>query len=194
MIKNPPLNSYKHWEHAAYPGGSFSSATEAINSGKLRIGGRRVALVHMGTNPIDVRGWQDRIPCERRLAEIMQEVKLLYSAIRARNATCFIIFSSVLPRPVDWVASKRLCIDFNKALRSFARSKKCGFLPSYTSFIVKEAGPLQGEPLPGLWARRDGGLHLNLNGRYIMNERLKSALHVRQLGVMARQANFPHWR
>ena len=194
MVKGLPLSARPQWEHAPYSGGDFNSASKDIEGGRLRVGGRRVILVHMGTNPIDIRGWKGRLTCEQRLFEIMAQVKRFYEAVRRYNATCFIIFSSVLPRPVDWIHSKVLCCKFTKSLRAFARKRNCGFLPSYTSFIVRDAGPLRGEPLPGLWAKRDGGLHLNLNGRAIMEGRLKDALHPNRLGQMAREVKFPHWK
>ena len=192
MVKGLP--HITRWEHALYPGGTFDTASEDIAKATLRIGGRRVILAHMGTNLIDIRGWKGRLSCEQRLMELMAQVKRFYSLIRSFNATCFIIFSSVLPRPVDFDHSDQLRINFNKALKAFARRKACGFLPTYTSFLIRSAGPAQGRPLPGVWARRDGGLHLNMGGRFLLNERLKSALAPKELGRMARNANFSHWR
>ena len=64
-------------------------------------------------------------------------------------------------------------------------------MPVYSSFIHKK-GPMKGQPLAHLLAVLDGGLHLNLAGRHIFNERIKMALSHRQLSVMARAAGFKH--
>ena len=66
-------------------------------------------------------------------------------------------------------------------------------MPTYTSF-AEPKGPNKGDPLPGLWAVNDGGLHLNLLGRFLFSERFKNALHPKQLGAMARHVGFLHWR
>ena len=121
------------------------------------------------------------------------QVKQLYTAIRTFNSTCYIAFSAVLLWKCDWSETKILCFRFNSSLKKFCAQKHCGYMPTYTSFAVAK-GTCKGDPLPGLWAVRDGGLHLNLPGRFLFSQRFKSALHPKQLGVMARGAGFKHWR
>ena len=115
-----------------------------------------------------------------------------YIVVKTFNSTCFIVFSAVLPRKCDWKDTKEIVFEFNRRLKKFCDSKKCGYMPTYTSFSVK-TGPSKGDPMPGLWAVRDGGLHLNFQGRYLFTERFKSALNPKELGEMARKVNFVHW-
>ena len=102
------------------------------------------------------------------------------------------MFSSVLARGCDWEQTCDLYITFNRFLRSFARDKHCGFMPTYSSFIHKD-GVRKGRPLVGLFAVRDGGLHLNLIGRQVFTDRFKMALSTRQLYQTAVAANFKDW-
>ena len=186
------LPHHQLWEHCLLSGKSFPDATAKIYDRSVVVGGRRVIAIHLGTNGICFRTWA-RDTMENRLHELMLQVKQLYTAICTFNATCFIVFSAVLPRKCDWSKTRSLCFNFNHSLKRFCAEKHCGFMPTYTSFAVKK-GQSKGDPLPGLWAVNDGGLHLNLPGRFLFGERFKSALHPKQLGAMARGVGFQHWR
>ena len=94
---------------------------------------------------------------------MQEEVKALYSSVRRFNATCFIVFSAVLPRGCEWQLTQELYLAFNRFLQNFARGKHCGFMPTFTSFIYKD-GPRKEGPIESLFAVRDGGLHVNLLG------------------------------
>ena len=111
-------------------------------------------------------------------------MKAIYWAVSRFNATRFIMFSSVLPRGCDWQQTCDLYIVFNRFLGSFAREKHCGFMPTYSSFIHKD-GVRKGRPLVGLFAVRDGGLHLNLIRRQVFTDHFKMALSTRQLCLTA---------
>ena len=101
--------------------------------------------------------WQDRLVARQ------EKVKALYRSVRHNNATCFIVFSAVLPRGCDWQHTQELYMAFSRFLCQFAREKRCGCMPTFTSFIQKD-GPKKGRPIEGLFAIRDRGLHLNLVG------------------------------
>ena len=182
----PPQRS---WEHVLLSGKSFPDATARVYDRSMAVGGRRVIAIHLGTNGVCHRTWARTTSLENRLNELMIQVKQLYTAIRTFNGTCFIIFSAVLPRKVDWSDTKSLCLKFNNSLKKFCTQKHCGYMPTYTSFAIKK-GDGKGDPIPGLWAVKDGGLHLNLQGRFLFSQRFKHALHPKQLRVMARGVGF----
>ena len=174
-------------------GKSFPDATTFIYNRTVLVGGRRVIAIHLGTNGVCFKTWARANTEEEVLRDLLVQVQQLYTAIRKFNSTCFIIFSAILPRKCDWCVTKSLVFSFNKNLKKFCKQKHCGFMPTFTYFAVAK-GPEKGDPLPGLWAVRDGGLHLNIPGRFLFSERFKSALHPKQLGEMARRVGFPHWR
>ena len=164
---------------------------QKIVSGKIRIGGIRGVVFHLGTNSLDYRGWRHKDCWQERLPVVREEVKAIYRVMRHFNTTCF-MFSSVLPRGCDLKQTRDLYIAFNRFLMSFARNKHCGFMPTYSSFIHKDR-VRKGRPLAGLFAVRDGGLHLKLIGRQFFTDRFKMALFTRQLYQTAVATGFKHW-
>ena len=183
---------HRLWSHHTLSGKTFKDATERIISGDIRVGGLRVIAFHLGTNSMDYRGWGGKISWQEQLSSMQEEVKALYSSVRRFNATCFIVFSAVLPRGCDWQHTQELYLAFNRFLRNFARGKHCGFMPTFTSFIYKD-GPRKGGPIESLFAVRDGGLHLNLVGRQVFTDRFKMALSPKQLHSMTVAAGFKFW-
>ena len=186
------LPTHKDWIVHTLSGKTFKDATQKIVSGEIRIGGIKVVVFHLGTNSLDYRGWKHKGSWQEHLPVVQEEVKAIYRAVRRFNATCFIMFSSVLPSGCDWEQTRDLYIALNRFLRSFAREKHCCFMPTYSSFIHK-GGVRKGRPLAGLFAVRDGGLHLNLIGRQVFTDPFKMALSTRQLYQTAVAAGFKHW-
>lgn len=184
-----PIN--RTWFHELLTGKSLSDATDKIYQGTILVGSLRVIVFHLGTNSIDFRTWGGRMTWQHRLEQMKQEVLSLFRAVRTFNGTAFIIFSAVLPRKCDWFETRELYFGFNRALRQFCKSRNCGFMSTYSSFIHK-SGPCKDQPLAHLLARNDGGLHLNLSGRYIFGERFKMALSPKQLFVMAKSSGFKY--
>ena len=150
-------------------------------------------VIHMGTNSVDYRVWSrgGAGKWENQLEAIKGEVSSLYRAIRSFNATCFIIFSVVLPCKCDWQHIRPCTGGVNSFLKAFCKANNCGFMPTYSSFIFK-SGPCKGCPMGHLFAKLDKGLHLNLSGRHIVTERFRMALSPKQLLVSARAAKFKH--
>ena len=185
------LPNNRLWYHVLMSGKSLSDATERIYEHSIAIGGLRVIVFHLGTNSICFRNWGHIMTWQQRLEQLKEEVKSLHQAVRQFNGTAFVIFSAVLPRKCDWMETRELYFGFNRALRQFCRSKNCGFMTTYNSFIHK-SGPCKDQPLAHLFARNDGGLHLNLAGRYIFSERFKMALSPKQLLAMAKCAGFKY--
>lgn len=183
------LPSIRNCSHELKSGCTIRGITDDILCRRLLLGGLRVVVFHIGTNSLDARAWSRRTTWRVRLNELRAEILSLYQAVRQCNRSAFIIFSAVLPRKCDWEFTKYLYVEFNTALCSFARSRSCGFMPTYRGFIHGE-GSMKGQPLAHLFAHRDGGLHLSLSGRYIFTERFKSALGIKSITTMARNIKF----
>ena len=101
---------------------TFKDTTERILAGDIRVGELRVIAFHLGTNSMDYRGWVRKVSWQGHLAS-MQEVKALYRPVRRFNATCFIVFSAVLPQGCGWQHTQELYLAFNYFPRSFAKDK-----------------------------------------------------------------------
>ena len=95
-------------------GKSFPDAITAIYNRTVSVGGRRVIVIHLGTNGICYRTWAQSSTQESRLQELLLQAQQLFTAIRKYNSTCLVIFSAVLPRKCDWAQTKELCIAFNQ--------------------------------------------------------------------------------
>ena len=183
------LSINRLWSRLALIGKIFKDATERIISRDIRVGGLRVIAFNLGTNSLDYRRWGRMSSWQERLAAMQEEVKALYRSVRHYNATCFIIFSAVLPCGCDWQYTQEPHMAFKSFLHQFAREKRCGYIPTFTSFIYKD-GLKKGRPIEGLFAIRDGGLHLNLMGRQVFTDLISSP---RQLYSMAVAAGFKYW-
>ena len=107
------LPMHRLWSHHSLSGKTFKDATEWIISGNIRVGGLRLIAFHLGTNSMDYMGWGGMISWQEQLSSMQEEVKALYSSVRRFNATCFIVFSAVLPRGYDWQHSQELYLGFN---------------------------------------------------------------------------------
>ena len=68
-----------------------------------------------------------------------------------------ILFSSILPRPVDFDKTKTVCSEINTKLRELCLRNNVGFIKSYKRFLVK------GQPVRKFFSYRDG-LHLSYEG------------------------------
>ena len=66
--------------------------------------------------------------------------------------------SSILPRPVDYSKTNDKVVKVNKALNVLCQRYGVVFIHSYRYFVR------EGKPLVELFAYKDGGLHLNVEG------------------------------
>ena len=181
-----------HLRHEVRRGYRISQVTKELLDRTIRIGGLRVIVIHLGTNNMDARSWVGKLSVDEQLQVISEEFQSLYRTIRRFNATAFIIFISILPRKCDWDHTKVLYQEFNNFLCKFARQTKSGYLPFWRSFVYKD-GPMKGRPRGDYLAVNDGGLHLNIPGRAVFGERVKTELSVRYIRELVRRAGFT-WR
>ena len=88
---------------------------------------------------------------------ILSSFNNLITIVRGLSKTK-IVFSSVLPRPVDHESNGEKVKHVNKDLMKLCEQRKIKFLHSYRPFLKF------GKPIRELFAIRDHGLHLNLAG------------------------------
>jgi lysophospholipase L1-like esterase len=107
-------------------------------------------IIHVGTNDINSH---DKLS----LDQIISYFNNLITVIRDISPT-HIVFSSILPRPVDYSQTSGKVKLVNQRLEAKCKERKCQFVHSYRFFFHG------GKPISDLFAVRDGGLHLNFEG------------------------------
>jgi lysophospholipase L1-like esterase len=133
----------------AFPGASIASLTQHVQYGKACVCGFDVVIFHVGTNDV----------ANKSVDEMMSLYANLVAVTRKKCKTVKIVMSSILPRPVDLLQTKGKWIEINKKLKCYLCSRlHVQFVASYKAFLCK------GEPRMELFAIKDGGLHLNLEG------------------------------
>ena len=115
-------------------------------------------IVRVGTNDIDNRASFDKI---------IKDYTNLIATIRSKHASIQIIVSAILPRPCDYYESDPMVRDVNSHLNKvLSKDMNFKFVCSYKPFTHC------GKPKVGLYAKRDGGLHLNTEGSNRLKYRL----------------------
>ena len=102
---------------------------ERILAGDMRVGGLRVIAVHLGTNSMDYKGWGGKVSWQGHLASLQEEFRVLYQSIRRFIATCFIVFSAVLPRGYDWQHTRELYLCLTASCRALLETTIVAICP-----------------------------------------------------------------
>lgn len=147
MIKH--IHSIDYTTIQSFPGATISRLQGKIQSHQASIFSE-YTIVHIGTNDI---------PSSLTSDEIISLYENLITFIRSHSGTKIII-SSIIPRPCDLpskTAESRLKI-VNRQLESLCLRRKVQCLKTYRIFLK------YGKPIRSLFAVKDGGLHLNLEG------------------------------
>lgn len=144
-------------EVICYPGINFERLTFKVqNSHSLqsKILSVDFLIIHVGTNNI------------HRLSslEFPAALNSLFSAIRSVNPHVKLLYSAILPRPVDFNVSERLVIQANNRMMRFCKSRKIPFISTFRPFVSKS-----GQVHRHMFAIRDGGLHLNNEGSRVLS-------------------------
>ena len=116
---------------------------------KLKLKQVRTVIVHVGTNDIH------RLDPGQMVSNLIN----LFFKIREVNRDIEIMYSSILPRPCDAKDINQKVKDANKEIEKMCKSRKFPFLHTFRPFIDK-----QGLCHRHMFAARDRGLHLNLEG------------------------------
>lgn len=130
-----------------------------IISGKASINGFDFIILHVGTNhlPLSVHS----------VSELMSLYNDLITVIKSKSKAK-IIFSSVLPRPVDYGITREQIKQVNAALKQLCKTRNCQYSNTYRQFLQK--GTDKEIPDRSLFAVKDGGLHLNLSGTHRLRQ------------------------
>lgn len=146
IIKHlPPIEGVQLYP---YPGTTISRLARQISS--INLVSLSFILIHVGTNNV-AKGDSVEFMCSA--------FSDLICAIRTKHSDIRVIISSVLPRPVDDASTKNIIVSLNSYLqRTMSKDLNFLFIRSYRSFCFK------GEIKRHLYARLDGGLHLNFEG------------------------------
>ena len=136
----------------AFPGINISRMTHKVQSRHIDISARNI-IFHVGTNDISRLDIGEMLSAFSNLITVTKGVS---------NAN--ILISAILPRPVDWNASDDKVKMINKKLVDLCKDRNIRFLHTYKYFIKS------GRPKRELFAIRDGGLHLNLEGTQILKK------------------------
>lgn len=132
----------------AFPGITISKLTSKLAKGAVNLNYDNI-IIHVGTNDIN--------------SSSAGEISSLYSNLISvvKNFTDqfdTIYMSSILPRPVDFVSTGAKVKQVNLTLESICKDRKIKFLKSFRPFMKANL------PKRELFAIKDGGLHLNLEG------------------------------
>lgn len=161
---------------------------DQIHLKKVKIGGYKTILIHMGTNNVDPSSWSSRVTMERRAQEIRYYFDSLISAVRLYNRSAIIIFAAILPRLCDWYQTKQLVFKVNGDLKKLCQRRRCWYDTTYSEYTLKgREVPFsqKGDPIPGLFDKKDG-LHLSIPGAKIFTRQimqLVSDTRIREIGV-----------
>lgn len=138
-----------------FPGATIASIQNKISSHEASIN-FKYTIIHVGTN---------NIPSRLQIYELMSLYQNLITFIRSRSHTNLII-SAIIPRPCDLPSDKaetRLKA-VNKELEKLCTRRKVQFLKTFRIFLKN------GKPIRSLFAIKDGGLHLNLEGSRMLRK------------------------
>ena len=133
-----------------FPGDTIAKIVRRLETKQVRLDKYDYILLHVGTNDID-----DKVPFHNMISDFGN----LLGVVRKLKPTIKIIISSILPRPVDYDNTDNPSRRVNGYLEKFmSKTMKFLFIKSYRPFMFG------GKPRRELFAKRDGGLHLNTEG------------------------------
>ena len=147
------------------PFSTVGQLTGEIASGTVQVCGFETLLVHVGTHDIP----SPFSGSVKSIASIVADFEALFSVIRSLNPSCMIVFSAILPRPVDHLHSWYRVQQVNHGLRSLCfRKSNVVFNPSYKFFVS------HGLPVPQYFSM--DSLHLSQPGVSRLRQAFQQAL------------------
>lgn len=148
IIKNiPPMEGVVV---KSFPGATIGRLSQCIDKKLVDLSKFNYVIVHVGTNNINNRS---------SVAHMTADIANLVALIRRRRGYIHIIISAILPRPVDHALTDGRIKEFNRILDNvMSKDLHFKFIRTYRPFCFK------GQPRRYLFAKLDGGLHLNTEG------------------------------
>lgn len=134
----------------AFSGDTIARMANRVLSGQVILDNFEYVLFHVGTNDVARRS---------EFENIISDYGNLIGTCRKQNPSIHIIISAILPRPLDHEWSDPIIRRINSYLnRTMSKSLNIKFIPTYRPFMY--CGRVKRE----LFAKNDGGLHLNTEG------------------------------
>lgn len=147
----------------AFPGDTIARLAHRIDYGVAKLDNFDYVIIHVGTNDVELNFKRMRSEKEAYDA-ILSDFGNLIGIIRKKKPKINIIISSILPRPKDYDQTDIFTRKINSyLLNNMSKPYKFTFIKSYRPFVY--CGKVRRE----LFAKKDGGLHLNTQG----SERLR---------------------
>ena len=136
-----------------FPGATIASIQNKISSHQASINFKHT-IIHVGTNDI---------PSRLQVDEIMSSYENLITFVRSKSYTNLII-SAIISRPCDLPAdsAETRLKAVNNELEKLCTRRKVQFLKTYRIFLK------HGKPIRSLFAIKDRGLLLNLEGTHML--------------------------
>jgi hypothetical protein len=139
----------------AYRGINIGQLYNVLRNNKNMLKQFRIFLLHVGTNNVQNSDLYDIISKFRDVIELIQSV----------STNNYILVSSILPRVCDWNTSIIKVVQINIELQKMCEYYDIEFVYTFSSFIRGI------HPKKELFAKLDGGLHLNNRGTSVLRAR-----------------------
>lgn len=134
----------------AFRGDTIGRISSRIKSGEVKLNGFDYVIFHVGTNDIGRKSPFD---------SIISDYGNLIGICRQANPNIKIIMSAILPRPIDHDVTDNIIRRVNGYLNSnMSKPMNFRFIKTFRPFMF--GGRVKRE----LFAKNDGGLHLNSEG------------------------------
>lgn len=147
------------------PGDTIAKMAHRIDTRQISLERFNYVLIHVGTNDVDNFKHKNAfckdqpIDIDRAFNSMISDYGNLIGIIRRRKPDISILISAILPRPKDHKLTDELIKKVNGYLeKQMSKTSRFTFLRSYKPFMY--GGNVKRE----LFARKDGGLHLNTEG------------------------------
>lgn len=140
------VTGIRHTEVIPFSGIKINRLTSKIQNGHLPLD-KAFTIVHVGTNDIH----------SSNVGEILSAFNNLICVVRQNSPTKLVI-SAILPRPVDYQVTGEKVKLLNIRLKELCKSRHVTYLHTFRPFLKN------GLPVRELFAIKDQGLHLNLEG------------------------------
>lgn len=140
------IKDVRHAEVCAFPGININRLANKIQNRHLSLD-KQFTIIHVGTNDVQSLKVDEIISAYNNLIEVVKQ-----------NSDTSIIISSILPRPVDHHVTGDKVRLINSKLKQLCKQRKVQYLHTFRPFLKNC------QPLRELYAIKDQGLHLNLDG------------------------------
>ena len=142
------------WDLPGFTITKMTGECERDNRLKLKLKQKKAVIVHVGTNDIH----------KLDPGQMVSNLNNLFFRIREENKDIEIMYSAILPRPCDSDDINKKVKNANVQIEKMCKARKFPFLHTFRPFVDK-----QGLCHRHMFAARDRGLHLNLEGVRVLS-------------------------